>query len=58
MLYLAGERDRKYVEIGRSLAARAERITFCTVEDAGHNTHAESPEAYLRALEAFLEGID
>ncbi len=55
LLFLAGERDRKYVEIGRLLAAGSERTSVCTVEGAGHNVHAERPETYLRALETFLE---
>ncbi|NNF03264.1 MAG: alpha/beta fold hydrolase [Rhodothermales bacterium] len=57
LLFVAGGRDRKYVEIGRSLAARGERTTLCSVQDAGHNVHDECSEAYLRALEAFLEPI-
>lgn len=55
LLFLAGERDRKYVEIGRSLAAASERTSFFTVEGAGHNVHAERPETYLRSLETFVE---
>lgn len=56
-LYVAGAKDRKYVEIGRSLAELAERTSFCSVDGAGHNVHDECPEAYLRALEAYLTSI-
>lgn len=54
LLYLAGERDAKY----RSLAVQAAEAgaTVRIVPGAGHSTHLEAPDAFVRETAAFLSG--
>jgi 2-succinyl-6-hydroxy-2,4-cyclohexadiene-1-carboxylate synthase len=56
VLVLAGERDEKYVALGRRLAAAigTGRAEFATVPDAGHAAHLEQPAAFRRLVKAFL----
>ena len=52
LLYLAGERDAKY----RALATQAAEAGAVAriVPGAGHNTHLEAPDAFVREAAAFL----
>lgn len=55
VLVLAGERDERYVEAGRRLAALAPRGDTRAVAGAGHAAHLERPEAVARLLLEFLD---
>jgi 2-succinyl-6-hydroxy-2,4-cyclohexadiene-1-carboxylate synthase len=55
VLVLAGERDEKYVRIGRQAAAAiGDNAVFVTVEGAGHAAHLEQPERTAATVTAFL----
>ncbi len=55
ILWIAGERDAKYVEIGRRAVARLPRAELWICPDAGHRVPWEQPEAFVSRLRAFLE---
>jgi 2-succinyl-6-hydroxy-2,4-cyclohexadiene-1-carboxylate synthase len=55
VLVLAGERDQKFVAIGRRFAACVGAAArFETVPDAGHAAHLEQPAAFVAAVRAWL----
>lgn len=54
VLIVTGERDRKYVDIGRAMAARLPNVTRSVVGDVGHTVHLEAPEAWVQAVVRFL----
>lgn len=47
LVYIAGTQDKKYSDLAKSIAGAS--VKTVTLE-AGHNTHLETPEAFLRAL--------
>jgi 2-succinyl-6-hydroxy-2,4-cyclohexadiene-1-carboxylate synthase len=49
-LFLAGERDPKYVEVARRAAAAVPGAHCVIVPGAGHTVHLEAPEAFAEAL--------
>lgn len=53
-LVLAGERDAKFVALGRRLAAALPRARFEVVPGAGHPVHLERPDALVAAVQGFL----
>lgn len=54
-LVVAGERDAKFVALGRRLAgAMGSRATFATVAGAGHAAHLEQPGAFADLVTGFL----
>ena len=54
-LAVAGELDEKFVGISRRMAGASPNARAAVVPGAGHNVHDEAPEAYLGALERFLD---
>jgi 2-succinyl-6-hydroxy-2,4-cyclohexadiene-1-carboxylate synthase len=56
-LAVAGDLDKKFVGISRRMASLNPSIRAAVVPGAGHNVHAESPPAYLSALQGFLSAI-
>jgi len=54
VLVLAGDRDTKFVDIGRQLAGGMPRGTFTTVPGAGHAAHLEQPGVTASIIAAFL----
>jgi 2-succinyl-6-hydroxy-2,4-cyclohexadiene-1-carboxylate synthase len=54
-LVLTGELDEKYEAITKRTAERIETARRVVVPDAGHNVHAERPQAFLAHLVQFLE---
>lgn len=56
VLVLAGERDEKYVDIGRRTAAAiGDNTHFAVVPGAGHVAHLEQPAAFRRECTLFLD---
>lgn len=53
-LALAGELDAAYVDRARQMAARSARVQMAVVPEAGHNVHAEQPDAFAEQLRSFL----
>jgi 2-succinyl-6-hydroxy-2,4-cyclohexadiene-1-carboxylate synthase len=55
-LILAGERDPKFVALGKQLAMRiGDDATFALIHDAGHAVHVERPVQVLTRIEGFLD---
>lgn len=55
LLWIAGERDAKYVEIARRAVERLPRAELWICPDAGHRVPWEQPDAFVGRLRAFLE---
>ncbi|HEX2833454.1 MAG TPA: alpha/beta fold hydrolase [Thermoanaerobaculia bacterium] len=55
LLWIAGERDAKYVEIARAAVARLPRAELWICPGAGHRLPWEQPEAFVQRLRVFLE---
>lgn len=55
ILWVAGERDGKYVEIARDAVSRLPNAQLWICPDAGHRVPWEQPAAFVRRLRDFLE---
>lgn len=55
VLWIAGERDLKYVEIARRAVARLPHAELWICPDAGHRVPWEQPAAFIERLRRFLE---
>lgn len=55
VLYLAGEYDENYREIGEVVCARMPNARYVQIPGAGHTIHLEQPEPYLETVSGFLE---
>lgn len=59
VLVLAGERDDRYVRLGRQAAAAiGPAAAFAVIPGAGHAVHLEAPQATAEVVVAFLEGAE
>jgi 2-succinyl-6-hydroxy-2,4-cyclohexadiene-1-carboxylate synthase len=54
VLIIAGERDTKFIDIGRQLAAGIQRSRLVTVPGAGHAVHFEQPIVTAELIADFL----
>lgn len=54
-LFISGEMDQKYTQVGQRLETLSARIRHICVPGAGHVVHREQPEAYLGTLQSFLK---
>lgn len=54
VLVLAGDRDTKFIDIGRQLAGGIPRATFATVPGAGHAAHLEQPSVTASIIAEFV----
>ena len=55
ILWIAGERDAKYVEIARRAVERLPNAELWICPDARHRVPWEQPEAFVTRLRTFLE---
>jgi 2-succinyl-6-hydroxy-2,4-cyclohexadiene-1-carboxylate synthase len=55
ILWIAGERDARYVEIARRAVARLPHAELWICPDAGHRVPWEQPDALVSRLRAFLD---
>ncbi len=55
ILWLAGERDTRYVEEARWVARHVGAARVRLVPGCGHNIHAEAPERWQGAVQQFLK---
>lgn len=56
VLVLAGERDTKFVEIGRRMADLIPGAVFAPIPGAGHAAHTEQPGATATLIAGWLSG--
>lgn len=57
VLFIAGEEDKKYVEIGNKVIGEFQSSELNIVKNCGHNVHFENPEEFLKLLSSFLSNI-
>jgi 2-succinyl-6-hydroxy-2,4-cyclohexadiene-1-carboxylate synthase len=55
ILWIAGERDAKYVDVAHQAVARLPHAELWICPDAGHRVPWEQPEAFVTRLRRFLE---
>ena len=55
ILWIAGERDAKYVGIAQRAAARLPNAEVWICRDSGHRVPWEQPQAFIERLRVFLE---
>jgi len=55
LLLVAGELDQKYIRIGENMASLCKEARTAIIPGAGHNTHVENPEAFIRVVDSFFE---
>ena len=53
ILYIAGNLDSRYLKIAEELTCQPN--ISCVLLPAGHNTHLEAPEAFVRHVKDFLQ---
>ena len=56
ILFVSGEMDTRYCEVGERLASRSGPMRHHIQKGAGHVVHREQPEAYLHVLKQFIQG--
>lgn len=54
LTFVAGERDARYVKVGREVVAQVEGAHLEIVDDAGHNVHLEQPQRFIDILNDHL----
>jgi 2-succinyl-6-hydroxy-2,4-cyclohexadiene-1-carboxylate synthase len=55
ILWIAGERDAKYVDIAKRAVARLPRAELWICPNAGHRVPWEQPDSFVSRLRAFIE---
>jgi 2-succinyl-6-hydroxy-2,4-cyclohexadiene-1-carboxylate synthase len=55
VLVMAGERDTKYVDIGREIAAQVRDGSFATISEADHAAHLRRPDQVVALLRPWLQ---
>lgn len=55
ILWIAGERDTKYVDIANRAVSRLQHAELWICPDAGHRVPWEQPQRFVARLRAFLE---
>ncbi|PIS09763.1 MAG: hypothetical protein COT73_13060 [Bdellovibrio sp. CG10_big_fil_rev_8_21_14_0_10_47_8] len=57
LLYAAGERDTKYVELGLSLQKVSDKVEFCSIENSGHRILIDQPLALAQVISRFVSRV-
>ncbi|HEU5383178.1 MAG TPA: 2-succinyl-6-hydroxy-2,4-cyclohexadiene-1-carboxylate synthase [Ktedonobacteraceae bacterium] len=57
VLLLAGELDGKFCQIARQMAASLPRASLQIVSGAGHTTHLEQPDMFVRLVNEFCQAV-
>ncbi|MDC0253488.1 2-succinyl-6-hydroxy-2,4-cyclohexadiene-1-carboxylate synthase [Bacteriovoracales bacterium] len=55
LLYISGERDKKYTQIGKDFIDKVPNSYHKSINDVSHNTHFEDPNSFEKAVTLFLE---
>lgn len=56
-LLITGAEDEKFVRIGEKMANALSDAKLVQIDKAGHTTHLEQPEAFIRYITQFLDDI-
>lgn len=54
ILYVSGELDTKYTDIGQTIFGVCENVSHVIVPNVGHNVHVEAPQAFNEIVNLFL----
>ena len=54
IIFVTGEKDKKYSQIGKELNGQNENIKIHIVENAAHNVHFEKKEEFLKLITDFI----
>lgn len=54
VLYINGEQDEKYLEIGQEFTQLNPRMKREIIPGVGHNTHIENPQEFIKVVNSFL----
>lgn len=57
MLYVSGEGDSKYTQIGARLSALSEAITHVTIPNACHRVPWENTPAFVESIQYFISSV-
>lgn len=57
VLLITGDLDLKFTEIARTVLPVLQNGNLEIIHDAGHNTHLEKPEEFLKLINKFLQNI-
>lgn len=57
-LFLAGEEDKKFVELGLRMSGLTPRGRFESISDAGHCAHLENPGEFNKLVADFLTTVE
>jgi len=57
VLYINGEYDTKYRQMGRKFKQLNPGIVQTTIPGVGHNTHIEDPQAFSEAIKSFYVSV-
>lgn len=55
LLYISGEKDKKYSQIGKSFINEVPNSYHKPINGVSHNTHFEDPQTFERTVTLFLE---
>ncbi|MBK7104367.1 MAG: 2-succinyl-6-hydroxy-2,4-cyclohexadiene-1-carboxylate synthase [Ignavibacteriae bacterium] len=58
ILLITGQLDKKFTQIGKSILPNLLNGKLEVINDAGHNTHLEKPEEFLKLINTFLLNIE
>lgn len=58
ILLITGQLDKKFSQIGKSILPDLLNGKLEVINDAGHNTHLEKPEEFLKLINTFLLNIE
>jgi len=56
MLFIAGEFDKKYIQIGMDIVIQNSYSKLKIVPQSGHNTHFENEKEFINCVKIFLSG--
>lgn len=54
ILYVSGQLDTKYTEIGQTVFGLCENVAHVIVPNVGHNVHVEAPQTFNDIVNLFL----
>ncbi|MCK4857806.1 MAG: 2-succinyl-6-hydroxy-2,4-cyclohexadiene-1-carboxylate synthase [candidate division Zixibacteria bacterium] len=57
VLLVVGELDNKFNRINREMAQRMSTAKLVSIENAGHNTHFDQPDKFLRHLREYIGSL-
>ncbi|MDX9923161.1 MAG: 2-succinyl-6-hydroxy-2,4-cyclohexadiene-1-carboxylate synthase [Ignavibacteriaceae bacterium] len=57
LLLISGSLDQKYCNINKKIKSIIQSSSWEIINDAGHNTHLEKPDEFIKLVNKFLKGL-